>query len=142
VDDAAGVAEVDAVDELEHEEADLLLREGVFVLREVLLEVVLRVLEHEVEFLLGRGVDDVQQAGWGRQYLTMLGCGCSSFRIEISRIAVEGTPSSSFYSLIFFSATTSRELRIRALNTTPYVPSPIDYNRSKLSIPPIRIQKI
>ena len=43
----------------------------------------------------------------------------------ISRIAVLGMPSSSASSLIFLSATSSPDTRLRALYTTPYVPSPI-----------------
>ena len=96
VDDAAGVAEIDAVDQLEHNEADLVLRDRVFVLREVFFEVVLRVLEHQVQLLLAGQVDDVHETAWERPYLTILGCGFNSLRIEISRMAVEGTPSSSF----------------------------------------------
>eukprot|EP00958_Prasinococcus_capsulatus_P015347 scaffold1630_cov298-Prasinococcus_capsulatus_cf.AAC.2 len=49
----------------------------------------------------------------------------SSLRREISRIAVEGTPSSSCSRRIFFSAIVLSVLRSRALYTTPYVPSPI-----------------
>jgi hypothetical protein len=37
-------------------------------------------------------------------YLTMLGC-CNSLRRDISLIAVDGMPSSSFSNLIFFIAT-------------------------------------
>ena len=55
---------------------------------------------------------------------TMFGC-CSSFRMEISRIAVEGIPSSSASSRIFLRAANSPDCRSRALYTTPYVPSPI-----------------
>lgn len=54
----------------------------------------------------------------------MLQC-CISFRREISRMAVLGTPSSSCSSLIFFRAMVSLVRRSRALYTTPYVPSPI-----------------
>ena len=38
-----------------------------------------------------------------KSYSTILGC-LSSFKIEISLIAVEGIPSSSFSNLIFFNA--------------------------------------
>ena len=55
---------------------------------------------------------------------TMFGC-WSSLRMLISRIAVLGMPSSSASSLIFLSATSSPDTRLRALYTTPYVPSPI-----------------
>ena len=40
-------------------------------------------------------------------------------------MAVEGTPSSSFSSLIFFKATVSFCAVSHALKTTPYVPYPI-----------------
>jgi len=51
-------------------------------------------------------------------YSTMLGC-LIPLRREISRIAVEGTPSSSFSSLIFLSATNSPVTRSLHLYTTP-----------------------
>ncbi|KAM3139986.1 hypothetical protein pb186bvf_007786 [Paramecium bursaria] len=53
---------------------------------------------------------------------TILGCGYNSFKIEISLIAVEGTPSSSFSNLIFFKATNSFVTESLALYTTPQVP--------------------
>ena len=96
MDDASGVAEVDAVDQLEHYQSDLLSSDRVPVAREVFLEILLCELEHQVELLLDGQVDHVHEAGSGAGYRTMLGCGCSSLRIEISRMAVEGTPSSSF----------------------------------------------
>ena len=96
MDDATRVAKVYAVYELEHDQTDLVLSNRVFVQRQVFLEVVLRVLEHQVQLLFTGQVDDVHETAWGRSYLTMFGCGLSSFKIEISRIAVEGTPSSSF----------------------------------------------
>uniref|UniRef100_A0A915HQS5 Uncharacterized protein n=1 Tax=Romanomermis culicivorax TaxID=13658 RepID=A0A915HQS5_ROMCU len=52
------------------------------------------------------------------QYLTTLGC-LNSLRSEISRIAVDGTPSSSDSSRIFFSATNFPVDFCRALYTTP-----------------------
>ena len=64
---------------------------------------------------------------------TTCGC-CSSLRREISRMAVEGTPSSSPSSFIFFRATSFDVPLISALNTVPYVPSPIFSNRWYLSI--------
>jgi hypothetical protein len=48
-----------------------------------------------------------------------------SLRREISRIAVEGTPSSSCSRRIFLSAIVSLVTLSSALYTTPYVPSPI-----------------
>ena len=56
-------------------------------------------------------------------YSTMFGC-LMPLRREISRMAVDGTPSSSFSSLIFLSATNSPVFVSRHLYTTPYVPSP------------------
>ena len=50
---------------------------------------------------------------------------CISLRREISRMAVEGTPSSSCSRRIFLSAIVSLVWRSLALYTTPYVPSPI-----------------
>ena len=55
----------------------------------------------------------------------MLGCPSSSFRMLISRIAVEGMPSSYCYSFIFLIATTRPVSWCLAWYTTPYVPSPI-----------------
>ena len=46
-------------------------------------------------------------------------------RRETSRRAVEGTPSSSISRRVFFKATIAPLRRSRALNTFPYVPSPI-----------------
>jgi len=54
----------------------------------------------------------------------MLRC-CISLRREISRMAVEGTPSSSCSRRIFLSAIVSLVALSSALYTTPYVPSPI-----------------
>ena len=54
----------------------------------------------------------------------MLRC-CISLRSEISRMAVEGTPSSSCSRRIFLSAIVSLVWRSLPLYTTPYVPSPI-----------------
>jgi len=48
-----------------------------------------------------------------------LGWGCSSLRIEISLMAVEGTPSSSFSSLIFLIATNIFLTVSLPLKTTP-----------------------
>jgi hypothetical protein len=56
--------------------------------------------------------------------LTMFRC-CISLRREISRMAVDGTPSSSCSSRIFLSAIVSLVYRSLPLYTTPYVPSPI-----------------
>mmetsp|Transcript_514 Transcript_514/g.1321 ORF Transcript_514/g.1321 Transcript_514/m.1321 type:complete len:301 (-) Transcript_514:43-945(-) len=63
---------------------------------------------------------------------TMLGC-WSSLRMEISRMAVLGMPSSSASRRIFLSATSSPLVRFFALYTTPYVPSPIFSTFSYLS---------
>jgi hypothetical protein len=96
VDDAPGVAEVDAVDQLEHDESDLLLGYGVAVGGQKFFEVLFGVLEDEVQLLFDGEVDHVHQSRSDSVYLTMLGCGWSSLRMDISRMAVEGTPSSSF----------------------------------------------
>jgi hypothetical protein len=61
VDDAARVAEVDAVDQLEHDQPDLVLSDRVLVHRQVFLEVALSELEHQVQLLLAGGVDHVHQ---------------------------------------------------------------------------------
>jgi hypothetical protein len=60
---------------------------------------------------------------WGAN-LTMFRC-CISLRREISRMAVDGTPSSSCSRRIFLSAIVSLVWRSLPLYTTPYVPSPI-----------------
>lgn len=63
----------------------------------------------------------------------------SSFRIVISRMAVDGTPSSSFSNRIFLRATREPTFFDRALYTTPYVPAPRrpshDYCQSHWSPP-------
>ena len=69
----------------------------------------------------------------GPTHPTMLSC-LSSFSNEISRMAVDGTPSSSCSSRMRFRATTLSVVLLRALYTTPYVPSPIFSSFSKLSI--------
>ena len=51
----------------------------------------------------------------------MFGC-CNSLSSEISRIAVEGTPSSSLSKRIFFKATVLFVFLFFPLYTTPYVP--------------------
>ena len=119
MDDPSGVAKVDAIDELEHEQPNLLLRDGIFVLRQVFLEIIVGVFKHQVQLLFTRGVDDVHEAEWCEAYLTILGCGLSSLRMEISLMAVDGTPSSSFSNLIFFKATSSLVFLSLARYTTP-----------------------
>jgi len=84
----------------------------VSVLLHVLLQVELQVLEDEVELLLG--VDDFLKSAQGLSarlehgvsctYSTTFGC-LRPFSRLISRMAVEGTPSSSFSRRIFFRAT-------------------------------------
>jgi hypothetical protein len=88
------MAEVDAIDELEHNESDLLLGDCVLVLRLVFLQIVLCVLEDKMQLFLAGRIDYIYQAELRVCYLTILGWGFNSFRIDISRIAVEGTPSS------------------------------------------------
>ena len=61
MDDTSGVAKVDAIDQLKHDQANLLLRNGVFVLREVLLEVMLSILEDQVQLLLVGKVKHVEK---------------------------------------------------------------------------------
>lgn len=59
VDDASGVAVVDAVDELEEEEFDLVGGHGVLVLTQVFLHVIFHDFKDQVEFLLAGDVDDL-----------------------------------------------------------------------------------
>jgi hypothetical protein len=75
------------------------------VLAHVLLQVVVDQLEDQIELLLGGDIEHLAEAGWMDGYWTMLGWGCNYLRIDISLIAVEGTPSSSFSNLIFLTAT-------------------------------------
>lgn len=63
MDDASGVAEVYAVDELEHDKADLVFGDGGLVGREEAFEVLLGVLEDQMEVLLGGLVDDILETG-------------------------------------------------------------------------------
>lgn len=57
MDDPSWVTEVDAIDELEHDESYLLLSDGVLVLRQVFFEIVLCILKHEVKLFLTGSVD-------------------------------------------------------------------------------------
>lgn len=66
-------------------------------------------------------------------YLTIFGC-LNSFNNDISRIAVEGIPSSSDSRRIRFRATIVSDILSFALYTCPYVPSPIFSKRWYLSI--------
>lgn len=59
--------------------------------------------------------------------LTMFGC-FNSFNKDISRIAVDGTPSSSVSKRIFFIATISPVFLCLPLYTTPYVPIKVFQN--------------
>lgn len=63
VDDAPGVAEVDAVDELEHDKADLVLSDGGLVGGEEPFEILFGVLEDQMQVLLHGLVDHVLQTG-------------------------------------------------------------------------------
>ena len=58
MDDASGVAVVDAVAELIEEQFDLILSHGGFVFSQPLLEIVLYQLKDEGEFLFSRNVDN------------------------------------------------------------------------------------
>lgn len=64
MDDASGVAVVDAVAELIEEHFDLILSHGGFVFSQPLLEIVLDQLEDEVEFLFSRDVDNFAETEW------------------------------------------------------------------------------
>lgn len=55
---------------------------------------------------------------WSSPNLTILSC-CNSFNTDISRMAVDGTPSSSLSRRIFFNATVLPLFRSSALYTTP-----------------------
>ena len=107
MDDAPGVAEVDAVHQLEHDESDLVGSDGSFIGRQVSLQVVFGIFKDQMQFFFHGQVEDVLETALDHVYFTILGCGCNSFKMEISRMAVEGTPSSSFSSFILFRATIS-----------------------------------
>jgi hypothetical protein len=71
---------------------------------------------------------------WTTSYnRTMFGCR-NSFNKEISRMAVDGIPSSSASNRMRFKAIIVSEMRSLALYTTPYVPSPIFSNFWYLSM--------
>jgi hypothetical protein len=116
-----GVAVCCGLKDLVSEALDLLRWQRPTDLPHVLLQVVVAVLENEVKLVLG--VDDFLEpiklvfnslirneaaklmiTSSLLTYSTMFGC-LSPFKREISLIAVLGTPSSSFSSLIFFNAT-------------------------------------
>ena len=94
MDDAAGVAVVDAIAELVEEQFDLILAHGGFVLAQPFFEVVVDEFEDKVEFFFCGNVDNFSKTKSKGGYWTMLGWGCNSLRMEISLMAVEGTPSS------------------------------------------------
>ena len=64
------------------------------MLTQVFLEVVVHQFKNQVELLLRRDVDNFSQSILNISYWTMLGWGCNSLSMEISLMAVEGTPSS------------------------------------------------
>ena len=61
--DPPGVAKIDAIDELEHQQPYLLLGDRILVLGEIFLEVVICVFKHKMQLLLAGRVDDVHEAG-------------------------------------------------------------------------------
>ena len=95
-------------DDLVHETFDEVRRELLLDFPQVLLEVVLHVFEDEVQAVVG--VDHFLQSrkcqnlNSKETYSTTFGC-FRPFSSEISLIAVDGTPSTSFSSFIFFKAT-------------------------------------
>ena len=62
---------------------------------------------------------------WEKKHVCCIEILKCTFSRDISRIAVEGTPSDSVSSRIFFKATTCSVILSVALYTIPYVPSPI-----------------
>ena len=105
MDNSSRVTVVDSIYQLIKEKFDLVRSNGGLVLGKIFFEIIVQKFEDQVEFLLARYIDNLIQTTLYQIYLTILGWGCNSLRIEISRIAVDGTPSSSFSSLIFLSAT-------------------------------------
>lgn len=102
------MAIIDSLDSLVDKRLDQLGSNFLLDLAEIFLEVVFNMLEDKVEG--GVSVDNFSQSerlGHGA-YSTMFGC-LRPFRREISLIAVEGTPSTSFSSLIFLRATVYNE---------------------------------
>lgn len=62
MDDSSGVAEVDAIDELEHEEFDLITGDVGRVDFEIFFEIIVGKLKDEVELFFGRAVNDIHEA--------------------------------------------------------------------------------
>jgi hypothetical protein len=100
VNDTTGMAEVERDYDLMKELLNLVGGEVVFVLIEEGLEIIIYVFEHKVKFFVFGFINNVFETNLKR-YSTMLGC-LSSLRIEISRMAVDGMPSSSFSRRICF----------------------------------------
>ncbi len=98
------VAIVDSLNDLVGKALDKIRRQFLLNFSEIFLKVILNIFEDQIETIVC--VDHLFESKGleGYAYSTTLGC-LSPFRSEISRIAVEGTPSTSFSSLIFFSAT-------------------------------------
>lgn len=102
------MAVINSSNDLVDKALDEVWRELLLDFPQVLLEVVLHVFEDEVQAVVG--VDHFfqsrkcQNLNSKETYSTTFGC-FRPFSKEISLIAVEGTPSTSFSSLIFFKAT-------------------------------------
>lgn len=120
VDDSSRMAEVNSVDQLEHKKFDLIAGDVRWVKLEIFFKVIIGELKDQVKLFVIRNVNDVHEAKVRlKGYLTIFGWGWSSFKMEISLMAVDGTPSSSFYNLIFFRATIFFVFKSLALKTTP-----------------------
>ena len=73
MDDSPGVAIVNPIDELIKEKFDLILRDGVLVLRHIFLEIVVNILKNQVKFFVSWLINNLIQAASINIYLTMLG---------------------------------------------------------------------
>ena len=73
MDDSPGVAIVNPIDELIKEKLDLILRDGVLVLRHIFLEIVVNILKDQVKFFVSWLINNLIQTASINIYLTMLG---------------------------------------------------------------------
>ena len=106
VQNSMGMAIVDSAHDLVDDALDLHWRDLLLDLSQIFLQVKFDIFENEIEGSMSvNHLDQPKILVISKTYSTILGC-FSPLSKEISLIAVEGTPSTSFSSLIFLRATT------------------------------------
>ncbi len=93
VNDSSRMAEINSIDQLEHKKFDLITRDIGWVKFQIFLEVIICELKNQMKLFFIGDVNDIHEAkAKSKGYFTMFGWGWSSFKMEISLIAVDGTP--------------------------------------------------